>query len=441
MSSVQGNLTDAYVSSVDFLHTRDIYDYLFDRYEEDTLIDFFERTGRKHESEQTTWRHFEKDYIYQTIQVAAKGGTPGVGNDVLITLETVNHDNGQSYPKVTDLVLFKDKTNGYVIAKDTTAPTAHIITVRPVDTVLGDVQTATVVGEIVAFHSNAHAEGSDQPEGVVHKPLRFEGIHQIFKTHVAITGSEATNRIEYEFEGKQYYMFQAEHDAYQHHKMDAAFGFLFNVESDGLTNAAGEEVRVSKGLAEWIRGDGNIFASPIASLADIDTIIKTLDKQRGSKENLWLNGINLDIDTDNVLIDKFLSGAIQYNTFGSGNPGKDQAIKLGFNSFKKGSYTFHKKQLDEFNHANVSGATAHTWPDTGFIIPTDVGRDAKSGNRVDSIAMRWKKAPHMDREYIHVVSGILADKSIGTVDEIGFEYISEKSLEVFGLNRFVLLEQ
>lgn len=439
-NTVTGRLNEAYVSSVSFLHDRDIYNKLFNRYHEETVIDFFEQTGRTKEATQTEFHHFEKDYIYQNVLIDSVAGTPGVGNDVQITLDAANHDNGASTPKETDLVLFNNDMTGYVIAKDTSSPTAHTITVRPVDTVNDDIVTASAAGDFLAFYSNAHAEGSAQPQGLIQKPLRFSGIHQIFKGHYGVTGTEATNKIEFTTSnGKYYWMYEGEHDAFVKFRMDCAFGLLFNQQSNGLTDALGREIRVTKGLAQWIREEGNIFPGGIGALTDIDTIIKVLDKQRGSKENLMLLGINLDIDVDNVLIDKLLNGAIQYNTFGKGNA-KQRAVDLGFNSFRKGSYTFHKKQLDAFNHANVTGSTGFTYPDKGFIIPTDKGRDVKTGAQLDSICLRYKNAPHMNRMYIHKLTGLLAPNPTNNIDELGFEYICEKGLQCFGLNRFVILE-
>lgn len=431
-TSVAGILDDAYVSSVDFLHDRDIYNELFDAINESSILHFFELTGREISSHQTEWHHHEKDFIYKNITILANAPS---GADVLITLSPANHDGTQSYPIVGGMVMFKNQTIGLIVAKDETAPTAHVITVRKIKPA-DDVNVAAVNTEVLAMHSNAFAEGTGQPDGYIHKPIQYEGTHHIFKTSVPITGSEMTNRVEVTVHGgSKYYMYEAEHDAFLHHQGDCAFGLLFNSQSDGLVNSAGKEVRVAKGLTEWITDEGNIFNGGIGALTDFDTIIKVLNKERGSKENLWLPGINQDIDIDNVLINEMQSGGISYNTFGKGDA-KQRAIDMGFSSFRKGSYMFHKKMLDEFNHPNVSGSVGHTWPDTGLIIPTDKGSDAKTGKSIHSIALRAKKAPNFDRTYHHWTGGIWAGKPIGDLDQITFEYLSEKSIEPFGLHRF-----
>jgi len=438
-TTVTGRLNEQYVSTVDFMHDREIYNKLYNRYHEDDILSFFSETGRYKEATETTFHHFEKDWIYQTITVANVAGTAGSGNDVTVTLSAANHDSGRSFPKINDLVLVNNDKVGLVIDKNINVSTAHTLIIRPVDQ-SDDLVSAISNGDLLAFYSNAHAEGSSQPEGLISKPLRFEGIHQIFKGHYSVTGSEATNRIEFSTSsGKMYYTFEGEHDAFLKFRMDVSFGLLFNQQSDGLTDNLGREVRVTKGLAQWIREEGITYNGGITSLTDIDSIIKQLDKQRGSKENLMLLGINLDIDTDNVLIDKMVNGAIQYNSFGKGNA-QQRAVDLGFNSFRKGSYTFHKKCVDAFNHPNVSSASNYTWPNKGFIIPTDKGRDVKSGKELDSMCVRYKKAPHMNRMYIHKLGGLLAPHPTNDVDELSFEYLCEKGLQCFGLNRFVILE-
>lgn len=439
VNTVKGVLNDAYVSAVDLMHTREIWDQLYDPIDERGIFDFFAETGREMVSDQTDFHHFENNYVYQNITILSSTGTPGVGNDVTITLSVADHDGGKSFPKVTDIVMFTDQLSGYIIAKDESVPTAHTITVRPIDTVTDDIVTSTVDAEVLTFISNAHEEGSDDPDGLITKPIKFDGLVQIFRNKYGVTGSEATNRVEFKWKGKDHYYYKGEDDTAFKHRADCAFGMLFAPKSNGLTNAAGNVVRVTQGLAPQIREKGNIFTGGINGLPDIDTIIKTLDKQRGSKENLWLAGIEQDIDIDNVLIDKMVNGGITYNSFGKGD-GKKKALDLGFNSFIKGSWSFHKRNMSELNHAKVTGAAGQTWPATGFILPTDKGRDAKSLKSIDSIRLRYKGQGAQQRKSRTWLTGGLAPVPTDARDILEFQYLSEKGLQCFGLKRFMIVE-
>ena len=45
--NVGGITNEAYVSNIDFLHNRDVYYKIYNRYHEDTILDFFEQTGKR----------------------------------------------------------------------------------------------------------------------------------------------------------------------------------------------------------------------------------------------------------------------------------------------------------------------------------------------------------------------------------------------------------
>lgn len=437
MATTAQRLDEGYVSTIDFLHEREISNQLYDKRNENLIIDFFRETGREERTTQTEYHHFENDFIYNNVEVLSVTGG-GVGLPVVVTLALTNHTNGKSFPKVSNIVMFQDKKQGYVTAKSEAVPTAHTITIQPID-ITEDILASVVIGQLIAFISSAFAEGTGQPEGQVTAPLKFDNICQIIKTDHKVTGTEATNTMEFTFEGKNYYYYKSEHDAYLRHMMDCDFAMIFSQKSNGLLDANGEPVRTTEGIRHSILNHGNTYAAPITALTDIDDIVKILDKQRGSMENLWLAGINQDLNIDNVLINQTINGGISYNTFGEGDQ-KQKGIDLGFSTFVKGSYVFHKKKLTEFNHPNVTGSTGHTWPDSGMIIPTDSGTDAKSSKTIESIKLRYKASPEHDRRFRHWTTGASSKLGKTDVDELNLHYLSEKGLEMFGLHRYILVE-
>lgn len=429
-------LDEAYVSSQTFVHKREIYNKLYDAKNERSIIDFFYETGRDIVSEQTEFHHHENDYIYNNIEILSAVGT-GAGVPVLVTLAVVNHTNGKSFPKVTDIVIFQDRSQGYISEKDTSVPTAHTITIKPLTT-LSDIGPSLIAGQLIAFISSAHAEGSPQPEGLVTPTIKFDGICQIFKNDYKSTGTERSNTIEFNFEGKDRYYYKSEHDLYLKHMMDVDFAMIMQERADGLVDVNGDAIRTTEGLIPSIEAHGNTFNGPINALSDIDDIVKILDKQRGSVENVWLAGINQDINIDNVLIAQTINGGISYNTFGDGDA-KQRGIDLGFSSFRKGSFSFHKRKASEFNHPNVTGSAGHTWPDVGIIMPTDKGMDPETSKSIDSIRMRYKAAPGSDRRGQHWTTGAQSRVNKTDVDELRMHYLTEAGLEVFGLHRFMFI--
>jgi len=86
-----------------------------------------------------------------SITILRHTGESGIGNDVDIIYD---HDKNQAIPVTADFVLFEDKNVGYIIAIDRTDPTAHIITVRPVDQGKDNIVDSTIDGQKVFIHHN-----------------------------------------------------------------------------------------------------------------------------------------------------------------------------------------------------------------------------------------------------------------------------------------------
>jgi len=164
----------------------------------------------------------------------------------------------------------------------------------------------------------------------------------------------------------------------------------------------------------------------------LDEIIKQLDKFRGSKENALMCGINLSLDIDDLIGSKMGTAA----SFGTFNNDKDMAVNMGYASFNRGGYTFHKKTYDLFNHPSLG--TALNMAGDGIIIPMDSQRDAKGGDMIPSLRVRYKAVPGYSREMEHWLTGsaVLANKT-NDVDNLQCNYRTERGFEGFGANRFV----
>ena len=207
--------------------------------------------------------------------------------------------------------------------------------------------------------------------------------------------------------------------------------------------STGQAVRGREGLLPFIENNGqsmDLGASSI-TMADFDAIVKSLDKYRGAKENALYAGINLSLDIDDLLAAQSTvsAGAANYGTFGNS---KDMALNLGFNSFTRGGYTFHKKTYDLFNHPHLLGATDFKFNGYGLVIPKDTRRDAKTGESIPSLRMRYKAVPGYSREMEHWLTGsaVLKNKTNDT-DSLKSHYRTERGFEGFAPNRYLLIKK
>jgi len=118
------------------------------------------------------------------------------------------------------------------------------------------------------------------------------------------------------------------------------------------------------------------------------------------------------------------------------------ALNLGFNSFSRGGYTFHKKTYDLFNHPKLVGATNFNYNGYGICIPMDTQKDAKSGDKIPSLRIRYKAANGYSRDMEHWLTGsaVLQNKT-NTTDVLQSHYRCERGFEGFAANRYMLIKK
>jgi len=438
MATVSGDLTSAYVANTDNLHTRSIYKKIYDRYNEGTFVDFFEQTGRKEIADQTNFKWFERDWIAATATITGSPSGTGAGVATTLTLASASHTtSGTRSPfNPGDLLMIQNSSGYYrviVQAKSTAVASAHTITVDPViDT--EDVGGNVAATDIIVKIGTAFAEGTDQPNSISVSPLQYSNNTQIYKKEAKVTGTEATNKIEFTVNGQPYYYYEVADSAYIDMKNDMEFGLLL-AQAGTPVDTDGNTVYVTSGLDEQITTNGQTQNYTIAfdDMAYINDMVKTLSIERAPKENLLLAGIQLNLDIDDLITDTMRNGGIVYNQFGKGNGG-EKAIDLGVDSFVKGGYVFHKKNFDALNHAQITAsANGGNWPSVGYVIPLDTVKDASSNEKLDSISLMYKSSPIEDRLFRHWKR----EKEVTNNDSIELEWLAECGLRVAGANRFI----
>ena len=127
--------------------------------------------------------------------------------------------------------------------------------------------------------------------------------------------------------------------------------------------------------------------------------------------------------------------------FGAFNNDADMAIKLGFKSFTRGGYTFHKHDWKLLNDPTLLGNNGLV---QGAMVPMTQVTDARSGMKAPALAMYYKEANGYSREMEHWVSGggVLGHTNNGDVgtDQAVFHYRSEISLCTRAANQHVMLK-
>ena len=459
-TAVQTATNENYVSALTAtsgaLHKRDVSEELVKRYGDQGITGLLELMGAKAPTTQTTFEHYEEAFLHNDVIFRFDSGVSAAGTATEdITVQSSSLHDSKSSLRVGDILLLSDNTQIYVQATSSqTAFTVFPLTSSGYNSAIG---SSTDVNAVII--GNAFPEGSAQPEGLTPRIHEYSNKVQILKESFEVTGSEATNvvyvKVDNEEMGSGYLWYlKGEADTFKRFQDYAEIQMILGntISNTALTGTSStfdgtsysnSTLRQSEGLLSFIENKGQSMdlGSASITMSDFDAIVKSLDKFRGAKENALYSGINLSLDIDDLLAAQgaYAAGGANYGTFQND---KDMALNLGFNSFMRGGYTFHKKTYDLFNHPKLLGATGQKYNGYGMVIPMDTQKDARSGEMIPSLRIRYKAANGYSRDMEHWLTGsaVLQNKT-NTEDVLKSHYRCERGFEGFAANRYMLIKK
>jgi hypothetical protein len=424
------------------LDEREIYPEVLELWDEEaTVLDILEITGRTKKTDAITYNHFENQFKYQAILIAASGlaGTNGAGNTATVTIASASHTNSgaDSFPKVTEFVKTKSGAVGYISAKSTAVDSAHTLTIKPIDATT-NIVGALAAGDYITMFSNGQAEGSSSPSGRRYPLDKKSNRIQIFKDKYTITDLQKGSKITVKFKGKPYWMYKAQPDLFSKFRMDIMYQFLIGRGTSTLTNASSQTIYATDSLEEIVTDSGyeHTLSSTITK-TDWKNINKQLDQDRGPDEYWGWFGSSLHQDVDDLFttMDGLKAGGIVYSSFNGLS--KDRVIKLGVDSFKLYGRTIHSKKIPAFGHKHVTSATGFKYRGEGFLLPANKQKMEYGANgSADRICVRW--LPVSGKKYLETQTGKYAAGG-ATNDEstLSIHYEAHLGLELFGAKDFV----
>ena len=296
---------------------------------------------------------------------------------------------------------------------------------------------------------NLFAVGSDQPSqfiesGVVKRTNPF----MIMKDVYSVTGSQATNIGWINLGNGDYrWYLKSEADTRQRfmdkREMMMLLGQKFLKDTDTSTPAidgqyTGGDISGSEGYFSAIEDRGIVASDLLSSLSDIDDMVKILDKEGGSSEYAMYINRAQDLRIDDILAQgvgaSVTTGAA---AFGSFNNSPDTAISLGFRSFNRAGYTFHKHDWKLMNDPTLLADSGFA----GVCVPMASVADPKTGDKAPALEMNYKAANGYSREMEHWLIGSILGASNATKDNVEFHYRSECNLITRAANRHILIKE
>ena len=440
---------DKYISLGDLLEPtkEDNRDLLIETYGDQGITGFLTLTGavtNAGTADEVQW--WEEGRLHRTIAYSS------VTNGVVTVA-----DNTPAVVRLNDVLLFSNGVRAIVTDQDTSGTT---FTTLPMNGDAASTFDLASSGE-AAVIGNIFAQGTDQPSTYLQSGLtKFRNPYIITKETYAVNGSQATNigwvniggdyrwYVKGEMDTRKRFMNQREMMLLYGQSAVAPQGGTYDanadltIPSDESGNTAG--VTGSEGYFQAVERRGLVSAvsggaqGTFADMSDIDKIILELDKEGAPAEYaMYLNrACSLDID------DMLAAGIATQVTaglpgqFGAFNNDADMAVKLGFKSFTRGGYTFHKHDWKLLNDPKL-GAVGDV---KGAMVPLANVVDPRTGNSAPALEMNYKGANGYDRDVEHWVRGSILGYNNLSKDVAEFYYRSECNICARAANKHVLIK-
>ena len=471
LGATLGNAPDKY-TTVDTLLTHnapDVREQLISTYGDQGITGFLKMTGAVRSggtADFVSW--FEEGRRHTTFTIGAEAasssinGVVGFHADVATVNGQAINDTVANYFSVGDVIMSHGTGNVYVInvigsASDgTTINDADAIVATRMD---GTTHTNGDEADSTKFSLIGNIQAEGRAASAVTKPFSKFGLtkrnnsYMIIDELFKVTGSQATNIGYVNVGGGDYrWYIKGEQETrarfMDKREMMMLFASKQNQNNNSVTSLAGlpgdaqgSEGYFSAVAARGITCTGDSTTRIFDEMATLDNIIIELDKEGAPAEYAMYFDRRTSLDIDDMLA----NGVATQNTaglpgqFGAFNNSADMAVKLGFKSFTRGGYTFHKHDWKLLNDPTLAGGlTAAEY--RGAMIPMASYVDPKSGVSAPALEMIYKESNGYSRELEHwVTGGAVIGNRTDDSDVANFHYRSECQLVTRAANQHVIL--
>lgn len=369
-------------------------------------------------------------------------------NAVAFTISKVDEDTAITIAdqavRPNDVILDELGRRFVVVTVSSSAGTG---TLKALDGGTFAAQATAVQGNVIG---NVYAQGTDQP-GLFYETdiTKRNNPFIITKETFHVNGSQATNIGWLKVGGQYRWYVKGEMDARKRFMNQREAMLMYS--QLGAVSGIGGTIAGSEGYFAAIEDRGIVATGSadggLETLADIDDVILLLDKQGAPSEYAMYLDRKTSLNVDDALAEG-VGGSLTAglaSQFGAFNNSEDMAVRLGFKSFTRGGYTFHKHDWKMLNDPTVGGihsATIGAGAVSGALIPMSNVADARTGVKSPALEMNYKAANGYNRDIEHWVEGggVLGYATNGE-DVAKFHYRSESNLVTRAANQHVLLKR
>ena len=451
--SAIGDLLNAAADGVNELGKPDVSELLVQTYGDQGITGFLKLTGAVTSagaSDQIEWYEAGRRHKLLTYSSAANI----LSNEINIPAAGLQADGpGVGTSDVEPGDIFMDSKTGIrIVLKDyNTTATGDFTFIRlDGENASGTAEVDTAAGGTLIHLGNMYAQGTNQPSSFIEPDVkRYINSYAIVKDRFEVNGSQATNVGYVNIGNGDYRWFMyGEQEARKRFEDRREMILLFGEKNDGSNTLAAADANGNNGNFAGTEGyitaveDRGIRVSegPFTTLTQFDTLIAELDANGAPSEYAMY------VNRDQALkIDDMLAAQNSYGTdgtsYGAFNNSADMALQLGFKSFSRGGYTFHKHDWKLLNDPQLLAA-GDTKFYKGVMTPLTTVADARTGVASPALEMKYKASNGYSREMEHwVTGGGVMGHTNGDLgrDAMVFHYRSEVALCTRAANQHVVI--
>ena len=424
-----------YISLYDLVNKPDNRDALIKTYGNQGITGFLQLVGAtKAVATNDEVQYWEEERLHKkqagSMAAIVPSGSPAVAPTATLTAASA----GDVIVRLQDVVLVNNSERGLV-----TGITGAAITITALSS--GGFSAAALDASAeVPVIGNLYAQGSDQPGEFIESGItKRVNPFMIMKEVYSVTGSQATNIGWINLGNGDYrWYLKSEADTRQRFMDKREMMMLLGekVTASGITDIDGSE-----GYFSAIEDRGIVNSGLINTIGGVDDIVKVFDKEGAASEYaLYVNRAQ-DLAIDDMLAAGQLASGTASTTvgaaaFGSFQNSPETALTLGFRSFARGGYTFHKHDWKLLNDPTLLADSDFY----GAAVPMAQVADAKTGEKAPALEMNYKAANGYSREMEHWMIGSVLGASNATKDNVEFHYRSECNLITRAANRHMLIK-
>ena len=440
------------LTGADDVNKPEVRDLLIKSYGDQGITGFLKLTGAlKNAGKADQIEYFEEGRRHRTLTLAATTAGTGATGNFVIAADSTEDPATTKFAQTRDVIMNASTGVRYIITEDNRANSAggsdadELVLARLDGAAMSASDNLAADQEFVVL-GNLYAQGTDQPEHFMQPELkRYKNPFMIIKDRYQVNGSQATNVGYVNIGNGDYRWFMyGEQEARKRFEDRREMMMLYGELHDGGA-ATGADIAGSEGYFAAIKDRGLVAtgaeAAPL-TLSNFDDIIIELDKQGAPAEYAMYLNRKQDLAIDDMLAAGIATQVTAglAGQFGAFNNDADLAVKLGFKSFTRGGYTFHKHDWKLLNDPTLAGASTKI---QGAMCPMTQVTDPRSGTKAPALEMNYKASNGYSREMEHwVTGGGIMGHTNGDAgkDVMTFHYRSEINLITRAANQHVLIE-